>query len=214
MSVLGENRDKGVEYPDVHLMVFMGVPWGMVQLMQGVGQSRRNGQMSRVVLLHARWTPKPKPEDMQCQTELNEWVEGRECQKIGISKCMDGVAVTCGSLEGASQCNLCHLDNNLADMVNKTPLPLKTQVINLPLLAPPHSNSMLADPPTQLEILSLQPRNAPMPILVNSIQEQELRNARNSMALECIRTMRTFRPPDPPDASFVGSMTGSVRGNI
>jgi len=189
---------QGVDYPDVHLVVFMGVPWGMVQFVQGAGRSGRNGQMSRVVLLHAGWSPKPKPEDVQCQTEMNEWVEGGECRRIGISKCMDGVEVTCESLEGANQCDLCHPDSDLADMVNKTPLPLKTQVINLPPLAPPDSNGVSADPPTQLEIPSLRPRNAPTPILANGIQEQELREARNSMVSQCIATMRTFRPPGSP----------------
>lgn len=181
---------QGVDYHDVHLVVFMGIPWGMVSFVQGAGRSGRNGNMSRVIVLHTGWHPKVQSPDHQCQTELNTWVATpTRCRRIGISDCMDDEAVTCGSLEGATPCDVCEPDIRLADMVFRSPMP---QVVEPPPLAPPKPISSGAESPTQLEVPPFQPRNAPRKVLANGNREIQLHKDRSNMAQACFTSLVTF----------------------
>ena len=186
---------QGVDYHDVHLVVFMGVPWGMVNFVQGAGRSGRNGSRSRVVLLHAGWHPKIKGADEQCQKEMNAWVEtSNQCRRIGISDCMDGVPVTCESLPGAAKCDVCKPVPDLAEIVNLTPLPKKGEVVVLRPLAAPVRTAPRTEAPTQLDVPMLRPRSAPEDVLLNSDTVINRFKARRSIAKKCLSSLSAFGP--------------------
>lgn len=183
---------QGVDYPDVNLVIFMGVPWGMIDFAQGAGRSGRNGSVSQVILLHDGRFPAPKPGDCGCQTQMNAWVQNStECRRIGISECLDGESATCSSLRGATPCDVCEPDSSLMGMVNDPPLGSSDRPVRLPPLRPP-SMDRLSCEPTQLEVSTLRPRNASSAVLRVSAQQSQHRKARSEVVLKCISTLRTF----------------------
>jgi len=71
---------QGVDYPNVHLVVFMGLTYGMVDFMQGAGRAGRNGEASQVILVQTSLLPSTKHADgLGCAVEMAAWMENGRC---------------------------------------------------------------------------------------------------------------------------------------
>ena len=182
---------QGVDYQDVHVVIFMGSPWGMVDFVQGAGRSGRNGLESRVVVIDdgKSMIPPPNLEDMKCAREMSTWVANRTvCRRLGISQCMDDREVTCRELDGAALCDICGEEDTLENMFNKPP-PSGQQLPNV-LLTPLTDSG--AEPPTQLEVADLRPQPARSDILRHSVELVKREKERGKVALECIMALEAF----------------------
>lgn len=183
---------QGVDYPDVHLVVFMGRPWGMVDFVQGAGRSGRNGTQSQVIMINTEWAPDPKGEDDGCSAELSALAENSAvCRRLGISKCMDDGQATCASLDGAAQCDICHPDKELKDMFLNCKTLKKDQAIHFPPLPPP-PNSSSTRPLARLELPSLCPKSAQSTVIMNSNRMAAIRTAKVDMTKLCLLKLQTF----------------------
>ena len=183
---------QGVDYPDVHLVIFVGIPWGMIDFVQGAGRSGRNGEMSRVVVIHTGWTPKIEDEDFQCAAEMKKWLEGNKvCRRLGISSCMDDGNTTCTTLTGAWHCDICK-PNALQKLIDGCVPPSLGKVIKFPPLQLPPSNGGPSRAPVQLEVPTIRPRLARLGVIRNSNKEAEEQKARISAAKLCISTLTSF----------------------
>lgn len=148
-----------IDYQDVHIVVFVGSPWGMIDLVQGAGRGGRNGSMSQVVLIHEGEARGSKgDEDLGCAGEMKNWVNNEsECRRLGISRCSG--ETTCQSLEGAALCDICKEDQEITSMLTDNPsfqMP-SGGLPSVSLLPPTNSETELS---TQLDMPELLPRPA------------------------------------------------------
>jgi len=185
---------QGVDYPNVHLVIFLDAAWGMIDFVQGAGRGGRNGHLTRVVMIHADWIPTVRGFDTVCAAEMRGWIQNtKDCRRVGISRCMDEVETTCGSLEGAVHCDMC-LPDSLLQQVFQTANPLHPQgdadMLSQVLLAPPtHSPT---DPRPQLTIPMLRPQPARAAVIRTAAKAIETEAARESNAKRCITNLEEF----------------------
>ena len=122
---------QGLHYDHIRHVVFVGAPWGLMDLVQGAGRGGRDGQLTHVVVMNFK-DPLPIQRgspDPQCRKELTDWLPGGQCRRKIISLTMDGHPVTCESAN-SSPCDHCrrrhpHIDtawtyaHSLAASLNK-----------------------------------------------------------------------------------------------
>ena len=191
---------QGLNYPNVHLVVFAASPWGLIDFVQGAGRGGRNGAMSRIVLIHSQEGQScPVEQDLVCANEMVSWVANTsECRRLGILRCMDGGTITCQSLEGAIDCDICRPDADVISMLNtkgpptndstnppRTPLPLPRVA-----LAPP--TNFETEPLTQLDMPELRPQPACSTIIRASEAAIDLQDKRKAQAKECVLMLQAF----------------------
>jgi superfamily II DNA helicase RecQ len=190
---------QGVDYPDVRLVVFVGSPFGMIDLVQGAGRAGRNGHNAIIVVLHSVET---RPHfnddaDLSCATEMDQWLKNEtKCRRVGISGCMDGAVVTCASLPQAVPCDICKPDQEVvltwdnAKDLHTTVEASQTQP-NLMAHAPTTSP---VDPTRQIPVTSLKSRPPPPSVLQKANKEIFLSGKRIEKARMCIKLLKKFSP--------------------
>lgn len=188
---------QGVDYHNVHLVVFAGAPFSMIDFVQGAGRAGRNGKPSKVVVFRGGRLPSLQDEeDLSCKREMNDWLERARCRRLGISECMDREHHSCNSLEGASPCDSCCPDDEMVQLWRDTQA---YQVSggrgNLaPNLHGATSISSSLKEPKMLEVLPLQPQLARPEVLQKSEVELALRLSRLEKAGHCVHLLRAFSP--------------------
>lgn len=190
---------QGVDYHNVHIVVFVASPFNMIDFVQGAGRAGRNGQHSRVVVLNAGnpfGPSKGDNDDLSCKRDMVYWLTRSDCRRLGISECMDRESHTCASLPGAVLCDKCQPNHDLKELWQKVAgFDLSSQDGTLePMLTTAASTLTPVDPPTQLNVVPLRPRLALPNVLLNSMKELGLRHARMQTALECIDLLVSFSP--------------------
>lgn len=188
---------QGVDYHDVHLVLFVASPFSMIDFVQGAGRAGRNGKSSRVVVLHAGKPFGPSGgDDLSCKREMVDWLTKSRCRRLGISECMDRESHSCTSLPGAVHCDNCEPDHDLKQLwldVNKLDPSLFDGNLETRLTTVA-STLLPIDPPTQLDVVPLRPQLAPPVVIANSMKELGLQHARVQTALECIELLEAFSP--------------------
>jgi Helicase conserved C-terminal domain len=111
----------GVDIPNVGATVFLGLPYGLLNLYQGSGRAGRDGRRSFSVVL----TPKnhtqvrsrnhPMDEDLGCQAEGVDWIEWNGCRRVRLSMTLDGTDTACEDLPNCHLCDWCQPESPLLD---------------------------------------------------------------------------------------------------
>ena len=167
---------QGVDYEDVRLVVFVGSPYGMIDFVQGAGRAGRNGQPSKIIILH-NGDPYSNPDDTEdfgCRAELVEFYkEKQRCRRFGISKCMDKVAKTCLDTAGAISCDVCGgWDEDLKVLKSAIHRHYIPGIVPLPALEPPSRPSTYTDDsPMLIKTAPLVPRAAGKQVLQRNLSE-------------------------------------------
>lgn len=111
----------GVDHPGVTAVIFLELPYGLINVVQGAGRSGRNGDPSIAILINSanmNWiNPKTLEDDFECRTEGNAWIASasNQCLRMDISRTMDGVDLECADLgEHAQRCGYCKPDTDIA----------------------------------------------------------------------------------------------------
>ena len=184
---------QGVDYPDVHLVVFAGSPWGLIDFVQGAGRGGRSGAMCRIVLVDGGEAQRSSDtEDALCSNEMVKWTKNSDkCRRLGISQCMDKGEVTCRSLEGAIHCDVCTPDPAMRSIL-KTTVPLHGASAWLPPVSLAAPTGFLTEPSSQLPIPDLRPQPARSVAVKASKEAHVLASSRKERAFECILTLRAF----------------------
>lgn len=192
---------QGVDYSNVHLVVFAASPFGMIDFVQGAGRAGRNGRRAKIVVLHTRepvyWS-KDDVADLECRKEMVSWLKNRSaCRRDGISNCMDGTPQTCRGLTGnAALCDICKPEHGLHaiwDNARKLDLSKLAQELQLNLTPDAQKTASLA-PANQLAVVPLRPQLAPPDVLRTSAMEASLFLARLQTAIECVNLLQAFFP--------------------
>jgi len=110
---------QGVDYHNVHFVLFVATPFSMIDFIQGAGRAGRNGEQSFVVVLHSgnSYPPSKNDEDdLSCRQEMVKWTDKGKCRRTAISSCMDTEEVKCHSIPGAMPCDSCRRDHPLMEI--------------------------------------------------------------------------------------------------
>jgi len=188
---------QGVDYHNVHFVLFVATPFSMFDFVQGAGRAGRNGETSAVVVLDSGIPFPPSRndvEDLSCRQEMVDWTNAvGKCRRLGISSCMDRDKVECHSIPGAIPCDMCNPRHHLMavwSQINRTNYDEKNTLQKLsanPLMG-------MGFKPTQLEMASLVPQLASPAVIKHSLIQMGLMHARTQTALECIRLLEDFSP--------------------
>ena len=190
---------QGVDYHDVHVVLFVDSPFGLIDFVQGAGRVGRNGQPSKVIVLDSGTLQGPcktDPEDLSCKREMIDWLASRGCRRIITSKCMDGVVLTCNDLPGAIPCDVCKPNHDLEELwagVRNFDHDTSSDVSRpAPRISP--STTSRIEVPSQLEMVPIRPQLASGSVVRHSQVQNDLREARLETALQCIQYLEEFYP--------------------
>lgn len=193
---------QGIDYHNIHLVVFVGAPFSMIDFVQGAGRAGRNGELSRVVVLHdgkVFYPTKGDREDLSCKREMADWLNKPRCRRMGISMCMDKEPHMCVSLQNAHPCDDCRPDGPMQylwDTTKDYDIALASQKLGSKLTTCTLTSTSLEEP-SKLEVLPLQLRLARPEVIKNSAAEILLVKSRLAKASKCINLLKAFSPNCP-----------------
>ncbi|KAF9641868.1 P-loop containing nucleoside triphosphate hydrolase protein [Thelephora ganbajun] len=183
---------QGLHYDHVRYVIFVGAPWGLIDLVQGAGRGGRDGKRAEVVVINCfdKSPNDPTPDDPQCEGEMGRWLIAQHCRRELISSTMDAVQVTCQSLEGALPCDNCQsrhpeVDNAWAYATSAT---TSATSKNTSLSAPPHTLQQQEDT-TQLALPTLRPQAPKAQVIDHSVittADRELLHSRTRSVFNSI----------------------------
>jgi hypothetical protein len=117
----------GIDNSNVDAVIFIDLPYGLLNFVQGSGRAGRSGQPANIFVLKLQVTyiePMDEADDVTCRISGNTFLEECKCRRRTISKSMDGKELCCGDIYGALKCDFCNPQH---------PLVLETRLL---LLAP------------------------------------------------------------------------------
>lgn len=103
---------QGIDLSNIGATIFLGMPYGLLNLYQGSGRGGRDGRKSWSVLLCQSnlhlMTERIRPEDdVACEREGEEWSHYDGCRRIGFSQLLDGRNMPCSDLPDSQHCDHC-----------------------------------------------------------------------------------------------------------
>lgn len=185
---------QGIDYPDVHLVVFVDSPWGMIDFVQGAGRGGRNGKVSKIVVIDGGQHPKIwDSDDLGCAGEMASWMQNTaQCRRLIISRCIDGGDVTCHTLEGAAFCDICEPDAALQEIFDTAQLLRKIEGVPHPWPISTQTYSTPAEAPVKLSNVSLLPQSAHLAVSKHANHKKRLEISRAESAERCLEKIVAF----------------------
>lgn len=116
----------GIDHPNVDTVIFLEMPYGLNNFVQGGGRAGRSGRQAHVFLIdHCANFIHPIV-DVDCGAiEAGSKFVGNhsDCRRIILSDVMDGVPVRCNDLLGAEACDICEPDHEMVIASKRLLLP-------------------------------------------------------------------------------------------
>lgn len=101
----------GIDYPTVDCIIFVGLPYGLIDFVQASARGGRTGRTCLVIVLHSSGFEAPEcKEDFKLTKAMNQWASTSiTCRRQFISKTLDGVTamIRCARLPNAVKCDVC-----------------------------------------------------------------------------------------------------------
>lgn len=118
----------GIDHPNVDTVIFLEMPYGLNNFVQGSGRAGRSGRLAHVFLidycttfLQARIGVDSGAVEAGAKFVKND----SDCRRLLISDVMDGVPVRCRDLINAIPCDNCSPDNLMVTASKKLLLPVR-----------------------------------------------------------------------------------------
>lgn len=107
---------QGIDAPNVGVTLFLGVPYGLINLYQGSGRGGRDGRKSWSITLiqsnnHFMVDGLKDSNDPSCVKEGDLWQRTQQCRRLGFSKTLDDSEVKCQDLANCHLCDFCDIDS-------------------------------------------------------------------------------------------------------
>lgn len=119
----------GIDHPSVDTVIFVEMPYGLNNFVQGAGRAGRSGRTAHVFLLqHCTTFIQPPINDIDTGAVAAgvEFVENiSDCRRTVISNIMDGLPVCCGDLYDAVKCDNCDPNHPMILASKKLLLPVR-----------------------------------------------------------------------------------------
>lgn len=112
----------GIDNPHVDAVIFVGIPYGLINIEQGAGRAGRSGQPANIFLLKnpTSWyigSDMPQ-EDPECRRLATLWAGNTtDCRRLQMSKIMDGTGKSCEELAGSLLCDVCQPDTEIIKVI-------------------------------------------------------------------------------------------------
>ena len=119
----------GVNPGNVGGVIFIGLPFGLLNFYQGAGRGGRDGQKLWCVLMDAtnhHQLASALHDDENCIYEANQWALAEECHRLAFTRTFYGKEVACIDLLNSHCCNYCEPDSLLMAEIGKIILDLPT----------------------------------------------------------------------------------------
>jgi len=134
----------GVDYPRVDAVIFLEMPFGLYDFVQGAGRGGRCGQEALIAILHNGVSPPLESESPYgFREELGKVLTLKTCRRATISTFMDGEVVSCSDLPRSLHCDFCDgkIYPLLQEALNTTACQPVTHIpVHTPLPTPPNSS--------------------------------------------------------------------------
>jgi superfamily II DNA helicase RecQ len=109
----------GIDYGWVDAVIFLEMPYGLMNFVQGAGRAGRKGQPSHIFLLHSsnqsQIMPQGSEPDQNCIIGGIEYMKNTtECRRFIVTRIMDGEGVRCREVFNALPCDICEPKSKLA----------------------------------------------------------------------------------------------------
>ena len=103
---------QGIDLSNIDATVFLGMPYGLLNLYQGFGRGGRDGRKCWSVMLcqsnaHLMLGKLREEDDIACQREGDESSSYVGCQRVGFSQLLDGRDMPCAELTDSHLCDQC-----------------------------------------------------------------------------------------------------------
>ena len=120
----------GIDHPNVNTVIFLEMPYGLNNFVQGAGRAGRSGKLAHIFLLDYRLTVCMHPTDIDTgaiEAGANFVANGTDCRRIILSNVMDGLPVCCGDLHEAISCDICDPENPIVLASRKLLQPVRIE---------------------------------------------------------------------------------------
>lgn len=120
----------GIDHPNVDTVIFLEMPYGLNNFVQGGGRAGRGGRPAHVFLLDYCSTFITPVTGVDCGAVAagGRFVENRnDCRRTILSEVMDGLPVCCGDLLGADPCDVCKPSHPMVVASRKLLLPVRDE---------------------------------------------------------------------------------------
>lgn len=120
----------GIDHPNVDTVIFLEMPYGLNNFVQGGGRAGRGGRLAHVFLLDYCTTFLLPPTGIDsCAVGAGaEFVgNGSDCRRAILSDVMDGVRVCCSDLMNAEKCDICNPAHAMVVASKKLLLPVRDE---------------------------------------------------------------------------------------
>jgi len=119
----------GIDHPDVDTVIFLEMPFGLNNFVQGGGRAGRSGRPAHVFLLDYCSTfiqPPSHEVDKNAVAAGVQFVGNvSDCRRGILSDVMDGLRIQCSDLLNAEPCDICRPDSSLVIESKKLLLPIR-----------------------------------------------------------------------------------------
>ncbi|KAJ7589730.1 hypothetical protein C8J56DRAFT_1076612 [Mycena floridula] len=169
---------QGIDRPHIRVLIFVEMPYGIVNLFQGGGRGGRDDELAYVIVLTTSNTQKPPPVQSPIELEKDRdgtyegklWLTNRnQCRRIGFSKLFDSASTACSSDPHNQMCDVCqkqspfHIDiQNLINTVLDNPASFSNAIASTSAVQNP-SSTILHNPGTPMNAIASTSALQPLP---------------------------------------------------
>jgi hypothetical protein len=116
----------GIDYGYVDAIIFVGMPYGLMNFVQGAGRAGRKGRRSNVFMLHSSEVVQILPQakwdnaDETCLKGGDQYLHNRtECRRFVLTSIMDGFGIRCKDSFNSMHCDICDPESALVKACRK-----------------------------------------------------------------------------------------------
>jgi superfamily II DNA helicase RecQ len=122
---------QGIDHPNVDTVIFLEMPYGLTNFVQGSGRAGRSGGPAHIFMLDYHTTfiqPRKSEIDAAGIIPGTKFVQNTsECRRGIVSDVMDGFRIFCSDLHGAITCDLCNPSHPLVIASKKLLLSVRSK---------------------------------------------------------------------------------------
>ena len=119
----------GIDHPNVDTVIFLEMPYGLINFVQGAGRAGRSKREAHVFLIdfvHTFLNSRSEDIDIGATAKGEEFVTNTtDCRRKILSEVMDGLSITCGDLQDALKCDICNPNHSISMASKKLLLPVR-----------------------------------------------------------------------------------------
>ncbi|MDX6296070.1 MAG: hypothetical protein QOH50_5400, partial [Kribbellaceae bacterium] len=101
----------GIDSPKVGVVIFFGLPYGLINTYQGAGRSGRDGRRSWTVVINFtnfnQVRPDMRNDDLECVNEGLDFLNREDCRRLVFSESLDGRHDSCLDIPDSHCCDVC-----------------------------------------------------------------------------------------------------------